>query len=46
MGKNGNERPMFCDASDGNGDSSSIQLPNNYISYTVFTDLLVGNWFG
>lgn len=20
-GKNGNERPMFCDASDGNGDS-------------------------
>lgn len=41
MGKNGNERLMFCDAADGNGDSWLVQLPNTTFPNEVFLAYLI-----
>lgn len=35
-GKNGNERPMFCEVSDGNGERWAIQLPNTTFLKTFY----------
>ena len=41
-GKNGNERPMFCEVSDGNGESWPVQLPNTTFPKTFYRSSFSG----